>query len=809
VSEQTNVPVVQKQKNEEVKKVLSDSRYFVFEKEVFYDGGILKDADADTFRVLNAIYAVDKNVAYYNGEVIGGADALSFKSFGKVYATDNKAVYTKGRIIQNIKPVSFSVLGENFVGGDGRVFYDDYIFDGEIVGADLATFQVIDADHGKDSKHVFNKKDVMLGVDPIAFQVSQNVPLIVKSNKVYGYTNGKDTVYYSDDYSDILDQNFDPALFKELGNHFAKDKNHVYYFGKTVELDPATFQVLSDVYQKDKNGVYTTTDVTRRVLEGADPATFEALSVVYAKDKGAFYYKDQILKKFYEIGCGNSVFGCKKKLEPYTLEIEWLPVLVEEKVEGRYYSNYYAGTVLNGDLKGGKIYLNEKSFEGMDCGGWWGMEPIERYVRIDDLNVDVTDWKIRDFVDFGDLPKEIVYPGTSYKFEKFYRDRFDTSDVNKKLLIDDKKIGKIYSVQGSNSDDDYVYLETSDHILVFYKISLSFMTGEDNSGAWNYESKGKITIKLEDGKIFSGDYVWKGYETASDIAERVKPIGTADGETIYTLKSEEDGALKDLYKNYSVYWGDGSFSYDQYPSYTEKKEDIIYTKKFTYEEFLAKKPVLYWKDLFGRWLELEQYEIVDMIGDTIGGKCKPVIYLYPKSEGNFNVQVKPLGDFIYTNPVYGKNGWNVRAYPDGSLVDLSDLKKYPYLFWESAPVEIPRITEGWIVDRQNLKSFLTEKLNVLGLNKKEITDFNEFWVARLEREKTEKFKIMFLNQKEFDRFAPLSVTGVDVPDTTIRVIMYVSSATKNEFLPEQKLPLTPVRSGFTVVEWGGSILTPR
>ena len=118
---------------------------------------------------------------------------------------------------------------------------------------------------------------------------------------------------------------------------------------------------------------------------------------------------------------------------------------------------------------------------------------------------------------------------------------------------------------------------------------------------------------------------------------------------------------------------------------------------------------------------------------------------------------------------------------------------------------VPEITEGWVVSVHGVKSFLEEKLAILGMNEKEITDFNEYWVDRLQNEGSEQYKIMFVPKAYFDTLSPLTVTGDEKPSSVIRVMMYAQPALVGEELPEQVLPETPKREGFTVVEWGGAV----
>lgn len=105
---------------------------------------------------------------------------------------------------------------------------------------------------------------------------------------------------------------------------------------------------------------------------------------------------------------------------------------------------------------------------------------------------------------------------------------------------------------------------------------------------------------------------------------------------------------------------------------------------------------------------------------------------------------------------------------------------------------------GFCVKTDSLKEFFTEKLSYMGLNEKEIADFNEFWIPLLS-EKPYAF-IYFYDQDRIDREAPLTVSPK--PDTVIRVyfdhkLLDEPVETKPQKLKEGK------RKGFTVVEWGG------
>jgi len=105
----------------------------------------------------------------------------------------------------------------------------------------------------------------------------------------------------------------------------------------------------------------------------------------------------------------------------------------------------------------------------------------------------------------------------------------------------------------------------------------------------------------------------------------------------------------------------------------------------------------------------------------------------------------------------------------------------------------------------NVTRFLEDKLSTLGLSEREAAEFITFWGPRIaERGKA----LVTFASEEFARQAvyrltdPSSGAGI-VPDTFIRVYIVVGDVPQTA-VPEQKLEPGPTRTGFTVVEWGGT-----
>ena len=179
---------------------------------------------------------------------------------------------------------------------------------------------------------------------------------------------------------------------------------------------------------------------------------------------------------------------------------------------------------------------------------------------------------------------------------------------------------------------------------------------------------------------------------------------------------------------------------------------------------------------------------------------KPVIYLYPKQQTEVDLKINFNGNLLTTFPKYN-NGWQVTAYPDGKIYDKTTKRFYNSLFWdgkrnfdtENTP------TTGFLVEKEQLSSFLIEKLETIGLNTTETNDFIQFWLPILEAN-----PYNFIHFKINEACDSISINEIKPqPDTLIRVMMEFHKSDKNHQVKEQNLKSNS-RKGFTLVEWGGS-----
>lgn len=106
---------------------------------------------------------------------------------------------------------------------------------------------------------------------------------------------------------------------------------------------------------------------------------------------------------------------------------------------------------------------------------------------------------------------------------------------------------------------------------------------------------------------------------------------------------------------------------------------------------------------------------------------KPNIYIYPNEKIQLTVKLDfPKGGKIVTSiPEYG-TGWNISVDTNG-LIDNA----YSYLFYESVQPDIWQKNYGWIVKTDELESFFRKNMADYGFKGREIDDFIDYWIPRL------------------------------------------------------------------------------
>jgi hypothetical protein len=184
-----------------------------------------------------------------------------------------------------------------------------------------------------------------------------------------------------------------------------------------------------------------------------------------------------------------------------------------------------------------------------------------------------------------------------------------------------------------------------------------------------------------------------------------------------------------------------------------------------------------------------------------GVEAKPVIYLYPETSTEVQVQLTFDGQIIASHPAHQNTGWQVTAHPNGKI--LSEGQEYSYLFWEGAP-STPRTYDwstGFVIKGADTREFLQSKLPELGLTPQEYNEFIVYWYPKMQNNPYNL--IHFATPEEYDKYAKLTITPT--PDAILRVFMVFKPLEQPITVQPQIFPEF-TRQGFTVVEWGGSEL---
>ncbi len=238
-------------------------------------------------------------------------------------------------------------------------------------------------------------------------------------------------------------------------------------------------------------------------------------------------------------------------------------------------------------------------------------------------------------------------------------------------------------------------------------------------------------------------------------------------------------------------------------------------------EYDKKHPLIFAKDAWGRFVVLGEFDL-----QLMGGCGKPVVYLYPEKPTEVHLSFATPMTLNINIPTYTK-GWFVKANPNGLLTDLQpeftnckaldsshvgseyaasacNNNTYPYIYW-SGKNEVqpyPTVDGGWVVEKNQLKLFLKEKLSVLGFTDSEAADMIEYWVTKMSKQNKPYYRLSFIQTQDMNAFVPMRITPQ--PDSVLRVFLDWQGLQEKPIKPIMPQELRPfVRRGFSYVEWGG------
>ena len=330
---------------------------------------IVKNADKNTFQIVNGNYGVDRKNVYYDGEKLDSVGIEGLKIFDDSYLKDNKNVYeiytiddgkTKIRTIKNlnIDVASFeNILKEAFYKDKNSVYYVDMTQDKQelkkLEGADADTFEP--GIFSKDKNSVYVDKQRLEGVSPKGFEVLDNDLNFIKDYKnVFYLDRADDGITFIPRVQNI--EGVDIATLEFAGGHYSKyykDKNNVYFmdnrdgkikFKKLSYVNPKTFEMVDNTFARDDKNLY----LFEYKLDGIDPKTFKKLSYEMVKDKNGLYFLEDIEKENENI-----------EIKTRKINIKGLDLKTFEHIDDYYYKDknnvYYdldnnLYTIKNADL---------------------------------------------------------------------------------------------------------------------------------------------------------------------------------------------------------------------------------------------------------------------------------------------------------------------------------------------------------------------------------------------------------------------------------------------------------------------------
>ena len=176
---------------------------------------------------------------------------------------------------------SFTGCSTGYKDKDGKISFNGR----EIIDKN---FVVLSNEFAKDSTTVYYKEHSFQYADVASFEpVDEH------------YARDKDKVYYCNEYREgqnyyltkrqtILEvEDADPGSFVTVENGYAKDKDQAYFQGTAIDVkEVASFKSIDPFFAKDDVSAY----LNSKVIKGSNGKTFELIDRNFAKDSANIYY---------------------------------------------------------------------------------------------------------------------------------------------------------------------------------------------------------------------------------------------------------------------------------------------------------------------------------------------------------------------------------------------------------------------------------------------------------------------------------------------------------------------------------------
>jgi hypothetical protein len=173
---------------------------------------------------------------------------------------------------------------------------------------------------------------------------------------------------------------------------------------------------------------------------------------------------------------------------------------------------------------------------------------------------------------------------------------------------------------------------------------------------------------------------------------------------------------------------------------------------------------------------------------------KPNIYIYPTQKIKLDVYLNfpNGGSIVQSSPQYN-NGWKITVDTSGLIDD-----EYHYLFYECRVPNYFQKEKGWIIKQKNLENFFRKNLSLTGFLNKEMEDFIEYWIPRLD------YSTEYIIYPQFrNDIIPLIELNIsEIPDCILRYFYLIEENSKGIITIDKPVIPTFKRSEFTVAEWG-------
>lgn len=176
---------------------------------------------------------------------------------------------------------------------------------------------------------------------------------------------------------------------------------------------------------------------------------------------------------------------------------------------------------------------------------------------------------------------------------------------------------------------------------------------------------------------------------------------------------------------------------------------------------------------------------------------KPVIYFYSNNQSEYTLTFPENTTVDFTYPQRIKKSWIISANKQG-VIETNE-KEYPYLFWETSKPVALDWTNGFVVNKENLLSFLEDKLSEMNLNSREKTDFITYWFPKMVN--YESVDIQFLFNESYQK----EILDIQVTPkvNTFRVFMFFKPSSGTVKLKPQIIEKAQ-RTPTFYLEWGGA-----